>query len=211
MSFNSENELCGLGLSRLGNNGSVGDITTPVTDIDIAFALFYNIERQFSLTKMMPNFALRRRLVAKDTSAYIAFGYAYAYEYPVDCLKVLGIGLISERENNYVIESDENGVRKIYTDEDYPDGLPLRFIYDETNVSRFTADFVVTFSYNLASAVAMHVTQNLDSAALAETMRKTAMLASGAINSQENRPVRVSTSRFKQSRYADITSYPTKK
>jgi len=211
--YTSKNQICGLSLGHLGNNGSVGDIDTPVTDVDIAFSLNYDIGRQTTLRRLIPNFAKRRRKVARDTTATIVFGYAYAYEYPSDCLKVLGIGEISERENDYVIEADDNdgGTLKIYTDQLYEDGLPIRMIYDETNVGRFTADFTMAFSYELAALVAKNLTQNGDATAMAAKMRKEGGMISSALDSQESRPVRKSESRFAQARYANITSYPTKK
>lgn len=208
--YTSENQICDLALSHLGNNGSVNNIETPVTDIEIAFSKQYNIVRQALIKKVLPNFALRRRLVAQQGENSV-FGYGFYYEYPQDCLKLLGVGEISSRANDYVVEADENGILYIWTDEDATEGLPIRFVYDETDVSKFTSDFIDLFSQVLASKVAMQVTQNPDASKLAEMNAVKAMANHTALNAQENRPVRVSESRFKQSRYANPTSLPTKK
>lgn len=207
----SKNQICNLALSRLGNNRTVSDIDTPTTDIETVFALHYDITRQHLLKKMLPNFALRRRRVAQEGENPDTEGYGFYYEYPVDCLKVLGIGEISDRANDYVIEADANGSLKIWTDDNADDGLLIRYVHDETVVSNFTTDFINVFSYELAGAVGMNVTQNPESVNAMRQMAVMQMNVSSGLNAQENRPVRVSQSRFKQSRYTDTTQYPIKK
>jgi hypothetical protein len=208
--YTSKNQICNLALAHLGSNGTVNDIETPVEDIEIAFAVHYDIIRQDLLRKTLPNFALRRRLLAKE-GENPAFGYGFYYEYPQDCLKLLGIGEISDKQNDYVVEADENGNLKIWTDTDADEGMPIRFVYDEIDVSKYTPDFINLFSQQLAAAVAMNVTQNAEAAQLADARAMKAMAGHSALNAQESRPVRVSESRFKQARYTNLTSLPVKK
>lgn len=208
--YTSKNQICNLALAKLGDNRTVSDIETPVTDVEIAFSLQYDIIRQSVLRKIKPQFATKRRFIAKEGER-TGLGYPNYYEYPQDCLRILGIGEISEKENDYVIEADESGNVKIWTDTDATEGLPIRFIYDAKLVSNFTPDFCDVFATVLAGAVALKVTQNVEAAQLAINNAAAAMASSNAINAQESRPVRVSNSRFLMSRLADITSLPQKR
>ena len=90
----------------------------------------------------MPNFAIARKRVARivETPPY---PFGYSYEYPSDCLKVLGIGAVEDKRNNYTVENN-----RIYTDVLYEDGLPLRYIKDFTDVSLMSPEFKIGFSYS---------------------------------------------------------------
>lgn len=109
MANNSENDLCNMALSHLGNVGSVNDIRNPSNSKERTFALWYDISRQTFLKMMMPNFALCRRVVARvNTTPPFGtdLGYQYAYEYPSDCLKALGLGEVALKEDNHAVEGN---------------------------------------------------------------------------------------------------------
>lgn len=196
MSINSKVDLCNLALGHLGNYGTISDIDLPNTDKEIVFALWYDVARQTFLKMTMPNFAMARRSVSRvvETPPY---PFAYSYEYPSDCLKVLGIGSVEDKENNYTVENN-----RIYTDVLYEDGLPLRFIKDIADVSKMSPEFKVGFSWYLASVTALEVTQDLDKVKLIESILPEKMSSLSGLNAQENRPIRISNSRFKESRYS---------
>jgi len=158
MAINSKVDLCNMSLGHLGNYGTITDIDTPTEDKEITFALWYDISRQTFLKMTMPNFALDRRVVSRRSTLPpfgTDLGYQYAYEYPNDCLKLLGIGEVMEKENNYAVEG-----RNIWTDELYENGLPIRFIKDITDVTVMSPEFKMTFSVYLASNVALEITQD---------------------------------------------------
>lgn len=205
MTINSKVDICNMALSHLGNYGTVTNIDTPTNDKEITFALWYDITRQTTLKYLMPNFALARKVVAKLVETPI-FGYAYAYEYPNDCLKVLGIGDIDQKGFNYTIEGG-----KIYTDVDYEEGMPIRYIKDIKDVNKFSPEFKMHFSFDLANNTALPITQDKDKAAfiIAQLPGKMAMLS--GVNAQENPPVRRSISRFRTSRYGVIRDNAQKK
>lgn len=193
--INSKNELCNLAISRLGNYGTINDIDQPVTDKEITFALWYDVSRQTFLKLTMPNFALARRRVALVVGVVPAFGFKNVYERPSDCLKLLGIGEIDEKRNNYVMEGEY-----IYTDEYYTDGLPLRFVRDITDVTKMSPEFKVEFSWYLAGDVAMPITQDVNKVKLIEELLPSKISIMSGINAQENMPIRISRSRFRESR-----------
>jgi hypothetical protein len=200
MAINSKSELCNLSLSRLGNYNSISDIDTPVTQHEQVFALWYDVARQAFLKMTMPNFSLARKSVAL-LDVEPAFGYAYAYEYPVDCLRVLGVGDTDNKINNYSVEGNA-----IQTDILYEDGLPLRYVADIEDVTKMSPEFKLAFSWYLASCVALEITQDMGKVSLIEQILPSKIMALSGMNAQENMPIRISRSLFKQSRYAD---YPT--
>lgn len=194
MSVTSKVDLCNMALGHMGNYGTIADIDTPETDKEATFALWYDVARQTFLKIVIPNFSMARKRVARldVTSPY---PFAYAYEYPQDCLKVLGIGSVEEKQNNYTVENN-----RIYTDVLYSDGLPLRYIKDVTDVSAMSPEFQVGFSWYLASVTVLQITQDLDKVQLIENMLPSKMATVSGVNAQENRPIRISKSRFKEAR-----------
>ena len=199
MAINSKSDICNMALGHLGNYGTVDDIDTPTNDKEITFALWYDISRQTFLKMTMPNFALDRRVVSRRiiTPPFgTDLGYQYAYEYPNDCLKVLGIGEIMEKENNYTVEG-----RNIWVEDIYENGLPIRFIADITDVTLMSPEFKMAFSVFLASNAAMDITQDASKAQTMLKMLPDKMASLTALNAQENMPIRISRSRFKEARF----------
>ena len=195
MAINSKNEICNMGISLLGSYDPVQNIDTPVSSVELVCALWYDITRQSLLKEVMPNFALARRVVSQ-TDDDPDFGFEYVYEYPSDCLKVLGIGNIKDKENNYTVE---NG--KIYAEIDYENGLELRFIRDVTDVTTFSPEFKILLAKAVAANIAMPLTQDLQKAQMAMQLLPAAMSAATSLNAQENRPIRISHSRYRTARY----------
>jgi hypothetical protein len=145
----------------------------------------------------MPNFAITRKRVSLEAeNSDEDFGYDYIYNYPNDCLRILGIGNIKDKENNYTVE---NG--KIYTSEKYDDGLPLRYVKDVSDVSAWDAPFKELVSWALAVNVCLSITQNEQKQQLVEQSYNNIKFNVLAMNGQENRPIRVSRSKFKASRF----------
>jgi hypothetical protein len=205
MAINSKNDICNMALSHLGNYGTVNDIDTPTNDKETTFALWYDITRQATIKLLMPNFALARKTVAKIVTTP-AFGFKIVYEYPNDCLKLLGIGDINEKDYNYAVEGN-----RIYTDYEWPDGLPVRYLKDIKDVNTMSPEFKVEFSFELAANVALPITQDPQKAALIIKQLPEKRASLSGLNAQENKPIRVSRSQFKQARYAFLRGVPNKR
>lgn len=155
----------------------------------------------------MPNFSRKRKYVAAvDIDIPEDFGYQTAYEYPSDCLKVLGAGDVDLKENNYTVEDGY-----IYTDEDYGNGFPLRYVSDADPVNKYGAEFKMLLAMALAAAVGLAVTQNVDKVSAAKQMLANQKVAVAAINSQENRPIRVERSKFLESKTNYVTNAKSKR
>lgn len=194
MAINSKVDLCNMAIGHLGSFGTVSDIDIPESDVEATFALWYDISRQTFLKMTMPNFSLARRSIAL-VSETPPLPFSFSYAYPSDCLKVLGIGNIEDKVNNYTVEAD-----RIYTDVEYLDGLPLRFIKDIQDVTSMSPEFKMGFSWFLAGNVAMEITQDEGKVKMIEQLLPEKMSTLSGLNAQENMPIRISRSKFKEAR-----------
>lgn len=200
MTINSDVGICNLTLSNLGNFGTVSNIDTPTNDKERVFALWFSICRQFVLKLLMPNFALSRVIVSK-LDEVPTFGYAYFYEYPIYALKILGVGEIQERMTDYAIEETPGFVTGIAHDYDYADGMPIRIIRDVEDMNRWTPEAKLLLSQYLAAYTALAITQDPVKAKKLKDELPAEISSASSLNAQENRPVRISRSRFRAARY----------
>jgi len=202
VTINVAEGICNMALGLLGNYDSISSIESPKSDHEILFSLWYDVTRQALLKEVMPNFARKRKFVAAvDIAIPTGFGYQTAYEYPADCLKVLGAGDVDIKDNTYTVEAGY-----IYTDENYGDGFPLRYVADETEVSRYGAEFKMLLAMSLASVVGLSVTQDVEKVGAVRQSLAQMKISVASINSQENRPIRVERSKFLQSKTCDVTT-----
>lgn len=204
MSLNSSAEICNLALVYLGNQSTVNDIESGNSKLERLMSLLYDNTRQALIRKYQPNFAKVRRISAKlvDTPVY---GYTYAYEYPSNCLKLLGVGEKDEKLNyDYNIEANSNGDLQIHIDENFTSGIKIRYIADINNVSLWDANFKDLFAAELAVRASMPVTQDTSKFKLAQTLAQELRAEYNSLVNQENPMISVSESKFLQSRQADV-------
>lgn len=195
--FNSKVQICNLANGSLGLKNSINNIDTPRSDKEIVYAQWYDITRQYMLKFLMPNFALLRKAIAQLASVPAGYSdfYTAAYPVPSDCLKVLGLGPVDTEDTKPTVEGNV-----IYTNVFYASAPSLRYIGDITDVTQFSPDFIMTFAAVLGKLTAMVNTQDPSKKA---SMLKDAVMEwqqSTAQNAQENRPIRMSRSRFREAR-----------
>ena len=205
--ISSKVNICNLALSKLGNTNSIENIDTGTKPLEKIFAQWYDVVRQKALKEQQPNFAMARRLVAQDVNSTPDFGYEFAYEYPQDCLRLLGIGNVEDKENTYSVEGNA-----ILTDEDFTeDGLPIRFIEDITDVSKFTSEFVLVFATMLADKVCYQVTEDDNKKQIIKVEMKTEKAEASSLSGMENRPIRITHSKFLKARTSNFPKNNNKK
>lgn len=184
-------------MADLGNRNSITNIDTPRNDKEVICAQYYDITRQYCLKTLMPNFSLNRIVVSQKTvPPGYANSYLYAYEYPQRCLKLLGIGDIDCTDGN--APTVENSL--IFTNDFWPNGMPIRFVDDITLVPTMTAEFIMYFVKELAKRTALAITQDQGKKKQATADAKDEAMNATALNAQENKPIRRSVSRWRQSR-----------
>lgn len=197
----SKVQICAMALADLGNRNSITNIDTPSNDKEVICAQYYDIVRQYCLKTMMPNFALNRIIVSQKAvpDGYVD-SYLYAYEYPVRCLKLLGIGDIDCTNGNQ--PTVENGL--IFTNMLYDNGMQIRFVDDITLVPSMSAEFIMYFVKELAKRIALAITQDQGKKKAASQDAQAEALNASALNAQENKPIRRSVSRWRQSRQFNL-------
>lgn len=200
MAINTKTALCNLALSLLGNLGTITDFEIVVKGVvntkELTCDLWYDVTRELMLEMTMPNFSKARRSVARVVGTP-PFPFGQEYEYPTDCLKVLGIGAIEDKANTYSIESSSKGSSlSIYTDIFYEDGLPLRFIKNITDVTAMTPAYKISFAWFLAGHIALTLTQDVNKAKLIQQIMSEKLALVSSLSSQENLPIRINNSRF---------------
>jgi len=197
----SKNSICNLALSRLGNKSSIEDIDSPKKPAEFVFAKWWDASRRLALKELMPSFAKTRRKIAKDAETP-EFGYSARFAYPSDCIRVLGFGEIKYKQNTYSIEGGWILTDDYSTDDDDNIYLPLRFVKDITDTTKYTPEFVEGLSWYLAYVANMEITQDLQKQTLIEKVINSKKAQSAGIDSQESMPIRINQSKFKLARYS---------
>lgn len=202
--FGSKNEICNLALAKLGHRGTVENIDTGEKPAEKVFTKWYDVVRQLALKEQKPNFALERRVISQNLNVTVLPDDAFAYSYPSDCLALLGEGEQQDKTNNYWVEGYEGGL-VIYSREDYTeDGMTIRFVKDVEDVTRFTSEFVMVFAAMLADKICYEITEDDTKKQLIQKDKLAEKSSAAAINSQENRPIKINNSKWKQSRTIDF-------
>lgn len=191
----TKSEICNLALSCIGDKGSVENIDIPEKQVEIVCAKWYDVSRQTALRQMMPSFARKRDIWAAAIDYKPAFGYDYAYKYRSDCLKILGIGNIYEQRHDYAVE---NGY--VLINDYFKDGLPVRYLADIQDVSKFTPDFVSLFAWFLARDICIELTENSQKYQQIEQILPSKIIQYCGVDAQENKPIRISHSKLMRER-----------
>lgn len=191
----SDIDICNLALSLMGDRNTIENIDDPQKQEEKIMAKWYNVTRKNTLRRVMPSFAIARELWAKSDKIP-AFGYKNAYEYHSDCLKILGIGNITNRVNNYSVEG-----KYLLCDAEYKEGLPVRYIRDVTNTDEYTSDFTELLAYELASVTCNEITANHNTTNYMLSMVQRKRIELSGVDAQENKPIRISESRFNRTGY----------
>jgi len=117
--------------------------------------LIYEQVRDDVITDHVWNFAVKRIELARDSEGP-AFGYAYSYTLPTDCLKVLGM------EQQTMVYEIESG--KLLTDEGT---AKIKYIRRVIDPNEFSSKFIEALSARLAAELAIPL---VDSSTLQQNM-----------------------------------------
>jgi hypothetical protein len=188
-------EICNLALSCLGEKSTVENIDNPTKQSEIVCSKWYDVSRRTALRQLMPSFARKRDIWAVDGDYKPAFGYDFAYKYKNECLKVLGLGNIGDVRNDYAVEDSH-----ILVNENYGEGLPVRYVADIKDLSVFTDDFVQMFAWFLARDICTELTSSSQKYAEIEQILDKKIQQFCSVDAQENKPIRVKNSELLRAR-----------
>lgn len=167
----SEIDISNLALSHLGDVANISDFNEGSAQADHC-RNFYPIARDLLLEMHSWDFATRRAALAL-VAATPPSSWTYAYALPSDCLRalaVLDVNFDERNTQNYVIESDSDGNRVLYTNQIT---ATLRYTVKITNTAKFTPLFVDTLSWLLASYLAGPVIKGAEGIAAARQASQT--------------------------------------
>lgn len=155
MSITSKVNICNLALQHLKEK-FITNIDSPTTDVEIKCSLYYDQVRQSLLRAYNWAFAITRTSIAADTETP-AFGWNYqSNSMPSNFLKLLSLhnssGTIYINNNNQYYEFESN---RILTNLSAP--YYIKYVRDETEVSKMDKLFIMSFSYLLALAMGKSV------------------------------------------------------
>lgn len=140
-------EICNNALTKLGAEPimSVNDTTKEAKKCKLR----YNPVRKLMLRRHTWNFA-KDRVILSPTSTVPAFGFAYSYNLPADCVKFIGI------EYDWLPWKYE-GARKILAN---VDTLRITYIKDVSDPSQFDTMFAEAFACYLAWDICRSITDS---------------------------------------------------
>jgi hypothetical protein len=168
-------DLCNKSLQKVGA-ASIMSLTDNSREAR-ACAKAYDICRRDELRKHVWNFALKRAALAADTTAP-AFGKAYRFPLPADCLRVL---LPGGMPVDWILEG-----RSILSSSAGP--LNLRYVADVTDCTMFDACFYTTLAISVAIDICEPLTQSNSKRQVLDTEYKDAVSAARRVDAFETLP-----------------------
>jgi len=150
----SEVDICNLALAHLGDSATVVSIDPPEGSAQAEHcATFYPISRDQILATHAWSFATKRVTLASVSENSTVYNFAYAI--PNDYIKALTVlfpdSFDDTQSQPFTIETDSSGLRRLYTN---VEGAVLRYIWRQTDTTRYTPGFVVALARLLASNLA---------------------------------------------------------
>lgn len=194
-------EICNRALSNIGNSRSINSLQEQSKEAG-ACSLHYEASRDATLADFEWNFATTRLALA-DTGNPPP-DWQYAYSYPVDCLRIIGIMVPGVRNPTaaqripYETGSDASGTgRLIYTDQE---SAWLKYVQRITDVNMFDAIFMEALSWRLAAAINMQLTGDANLGNDALQKYSAIILSAGSHSMNESQEPAVPESEFTAAR-----------
>jgi hypothetical protein len=88
----------------------------------------------------------------------------------------------------------------VLTNEYYEKGLPVRYIQDVEDISKFSDDFVSLFAWILARDVCLELTDSPEKFSMIENILPTKIAEVCGVDAQENKPIRIERSNLRAAR-----------
>lgn len=191
---NSKTAIVNLALRNLKTDPVIS-IEPPDDDSKAASAgaAWFDQARRDTLEAHPWKFASRRRNLVADPTAPL-FEWDKQYELPNDFIRV---GYLGNDWRNPITDYDIEG-DFILCNETSP--LPLVYVWNLTDVTKFSPKFVTALTYKLAALMAFEITGNAQLVGAMESQFDACFMKAASVNGQ-NRPTRrVQHSKLQQAR-----------
>lgn len=127
---------------HLGQNRRITSIDDILPAAQLVKAV-WDAARDTVLSLHPWNFAIKRDMLDRDTDGAPAFGWLYRYRLPNDCLRWLPPAM---DDPNYIDAIEEDG----FLLSNHTGPIPVRYIYRNEDVTRWSATFGTAMSLQLA-------------------------------------------------------------
>lgn len=189
----SDVDISNLALSLLGERAEVISIRPPDGTNEAAqCGRFYPLARDELLEMHAWTFATRRVALASITNTRP--GFQFAYVLPSLCLRPLSILAPYWRDDantvDYVIETDDDGRRLLFTDQ--PDAT-LRYISAITDTTRFSPLFSAALARLMAVKLAGQLLKGTAGVQMSQAMEKMFLVERAEAISSDSRASQTST------------------
>ena len=188
----NKTDICNLALDHL-NHANISSIETPLTKTETLCANWYDQSRKSCLRMHTWNFAMKRVLLAQDTTAPV-FGYSQRYLLPSDYIRVAEIGECNDYRD-YAIEA---GYLLLTVNQ--TGSLKFRYVFNQETVATFDPLFTDLLALELALNLAYPLTGNQAAVNRVKGLRDEKRREAFAVDGQERKPRRRERSRFKAAR-----------
>lgn len=194
-------EICNRALSNIGNNRSINSLTEASKEAGQC-SLHYESCRDAVLADAEWNFATKRVALADTNNP--PSDWAYAYQYPTDCMRIIEIPVPGMRNPTaamriqYSTGANDDGTGKlIYTDQ--PQAW-LKYVSRITDVNMFDAIFQEALAWRLAAAINMVLTGSADLGNNALKMYQMVILSAGSHSMNESQEPQMPIDEFTAAR-----------
>ena len=154
---------------------------------------FYDTSRKSVLSECLWNFATKRVLLnlINDPPAWTVAEANFVYQLPSDIIRIFGT---NQRETNWRVEQDQ-----ILADSD---DLGIKYVFDLTDTTKFSASFVDAFADKLAADMCYAVlNSNTEAKLLLEKYNGESLPKATAENSQVGTPPQIDDDLWSQARF----------
>lgn len=191
----SPEDICNLALDDL-KQLPINSITTPVSNLEYLCARNYDATRRECLFAHPFKCAIKRAQWTPNLTTTPPFGYLYAYDLPSDYIRMVTVGddYIGDLRQQYEIENSQ--LLAVSGDVVF-DGTTknIRYIYDITDVTKFSPGLITYFRLKLAIRMSNKVNVSAQIKASLKEDFKDAEIEARAVNGQESRIKRIQQSR----------------
>ena len=165
-------------------------------------ARHYDQARRAVLESHPWNFAIKRKQLTPDATAPV-FGYSFAYNLPPDFIRLLTLGddaiLLITPTALYQVEGGQLLTGAEFT-VDTSGTQNVRYVFDQTNVNKFSPLFIEVLALELAVNMAYAFTGLGNRVAQIKKLLDDKAPRAYAIDGQQRPPTRIQNSRFRRAR-----------
>lgn len=198
----SQTDIANLALLTLGAR-PITDLEDPDDDSAVAISTAWGLRRDACLREHAWRFALKRETLPALTSVP-DYDYTVQFQLPLDCLKVLQIGLVYvgvDLSNMRIADSALYRVEGQYILARDSTALPLRYVARISETGHWDASFNSFFAADLAATCAERITNSSTKVQTAMARRQMALRMALRANAIEAPPDPLADSEWMLSRF----------